>query len=90
MFDKGFKNEDREKSSHPIYELLSLLDEKRIYYSIARHRPDTIDVVATLVGMRVEISVFEDGHLEYSTFEGDEGIFSNKNELFSLLDTASD
>ncbi|MCW0002218.1 hypothetical protein OE766_28900 [Pararhizobium sp. YC-54] len=79
----------KNKLSHPIYGILSFLDERRIYYSIVRNRPDAIDVFATLVGMRIEISIFEDGHLEYSKFEGDERVFSDRDELLSLLDAAS-
>ncbi len=55
-----------------IYRLLKQLDEAKIHYHLARHRPETIDVTITLVGKRVEISVFDDDHIEVSEFLGTE------------------
>ncbi|MGE7413744.1 hypothetical protein [Methylobacterium tarhaniae] len=45
-----------------------LLERERIHYHRDRHRDDSIMVTATLVGERIEIDVFEDGHIEYSRF----------------------
>ncbi|OLP55376.1 hypothetical protein BJF92_22770 [Rhizobium rhizosphaerae] len=69
----------------PLFELLAFLDLKRIHYSLLRTRPDSIGILITLVGMRIEIFVFNDGHLEYSTFEGTEDVLSERSELLRLL-----
>lgn len=60
--------------THPLYSLLSHLEGAKIHYTLGRHRPDTVLVTLTLVGERVEIDVFEDGHMEVSRFKGNEGI----------------
>lgn len=41
---------------------------------VGRYREDTILVTLTLVGERVEIDVFADGHMEVSRFPGSEAI----------------
>jgi hypothetical protein len=42
-------------------------------------------ISATLVGARVEIDVFEDGHIEYSVFHGDESVISDIEELENII-----
>ena len=56
--------------SHPLFKLLSDLDNASIDYTLARDRPDTVRVNLTVVGERVEVDVFEDGHMEVSRFLG--------------------
>ncbi|KQM33258.1 hypothetical protein ASF03_05825 [Rhizobium sp. Leaf68] len=57
-----------------VFEVLKRLDEAKVHYFIGRYRPDTIDITATFVGERVEITVFEDGHVEVSRFVGNEDV----------------
>jgi len=71
--------------NHPLYTLLGELDEASIHYSIARYRPDTICVTLTLVGERVEVDVFSDGHMEVSRFSGDEGIVGDESFVRKLI-----
>ena len=59
---------------HPLYLLLRRLEAAKIHFTLARHREDSILVTLTLVGERVEIDVFEDGHMEVSRFAGSEDI----------------
>lgn len=59
---------------HPLYELLAELDSAKLYYTIGRYRPDTVLVTVSVVGERVEIDVFDDGHMEVSRFRGNENI----------------
>ncbi|WP_246735931.1 hypothetical protein [Agrobacterium sp. a22-2] len=61
-----------------IYRLLKQLDDAKIHYYLQRHRPDTIDVTVTLVGKRIEISVFDDDHIEMSQFLGTEDVEDEK------------
>lgn len=42
--------------------------------TLANGRPDSILVPVTVVGERVEIDVFDDGHMEVSRFVGNEDI----------------
>jgi hypothetical protein len=57
-----------------VFEVLKRLDEAKVHYFIGRYRSDTIDITATVVGERVEITVFEDGHVEVSRFVGNEDV----------------
>ena len=70
--------------SHPLFELLSRLESARIHFTLGRHRPDTVLVALTLVGERVEIDVFDDGHMGVSRFKGHEDILGG-NELVAQL-----
>ena len=69
---------------HPLYNLLSELEAARIHFSLARYRPDSVLVTLTLVGERVEVDVFEDGHMEASRFVGNEDIIGSQ-ELVSQI-----
>lgn len=62
------------RMNHPLYALLSRLEATHIHFTLGRYRPDTVLVTLTLVGERVEIDVFEDGHMEVSRFKGKEDI----------------
>ncbi|PZM15870.1 hypothetical protein [Rhizobium tubonense] len=57
-----------------VFEILKRLDDAKVHYFIGRYRPDTIDITATVVGERVEISVFDDNHVEISRFLGNEDV----------------
>jgi hypothetical protein len=70
--------------SHPLYNLLSELEAARIHFKIARYRPDSVLLSLTLVGERVEVDVFEDGHMEVSRFSGNEDIIGGE-ELVSQI-----
>jgi hypothetical protein len=70
-----------------IYQLLEALDRRRLHYSISRHRNDTILISVTLVGKRIEIDVFEDNHIEYSVFTGDESVLADFDQLIASLDS---
>lgn len=57
-----------------IFEILKRLDDAKIHYFIGRYRPNTIDITASVVGERIEISVFDDDHVEISRFFGSEDV----------------
>ncbi|MGY5811984.1 hypothetical protein ACXHXG_30330 [Rhizobium sp. LEGMi198b] len=61
-----------------VFEVLRRLDDAKIHYFIGRYRPDTIDITATLVGERIEISVFDDDHIEISRFVGNEDVLDEE------------
>jgi len=60
--------------SHSLYQLLQQLDTARIPFTLGRYRRDSVLVTLTLVGERVEVDVFEDGHMEVSRFKGNEDV----------------
>lgn len=71
--------------SHELYRIIRLLEARRIRFELARYRDDSIMITAMLVGERIEIDVFEDGHVEYSRFLGSEDVESDVEVLDSLL-----
>jgi hypothetical protein len=71
--------------SHELYRLLAFLDETKLHYRIDRHRPDTVLVTVTAVGDRIEIDVFDDGHIEFCRFTGSEGPSDDVRELMTIL-----
>ena len=75
---------------HELYQLLRLLDEEHLSYRIDRHQPDAIMVTIWLVGERIEISVFEDAHIEYSRFTGDESLESGSKAVANLYQRLRD
>ena len=56
-----------------LFDLLEKLDAAKIHYTLSRNRPDTILVSIAIVGIRVEVDVFRDGHTEVCVFKGSEG-----------------
>ena len=72
--------------SHPLFELVSALERGRIHFTLQRLRPDTILVTITLVGERVEVDVFEGGHMEVSRFKGSESIAGDKDLVYELIE----
>jgi hypothetical protein len=73
---------------HPLYDLLRALDEARVNYHLARHRPDSVCVTLTHVGERSEVEVFDDGHMEVSRFHGNEAVVGGTDLAFQLIETA--
>jgi hypothetical protein len=71
--------------SHPLYELLQELDKAKVYYTISRHRDNTVLVSITFVGERVEVDVFDDGHMEVSRFLGTEDVLGGKEVIYQLI-----
>ena len=76
--------------SHPLCELLQKLEAAKIHFTLGRHRPDTVLVTLTLVGERVEVDVFDDGHMGVSRFPGSEGIVGGAELVEKLIDENRD
>ena len=70
---------------HPLFSLIRYLEQQRLWFRIERHKPDSVLISVTLVGERLEIDVFEDGHYEYSHFPGDESVESDSETLKAYL-----
>jgi hypothetical protein len=73
------------EAGHPLFDLLSRLEAERIHFTLAHHRPDSVLVTLTLVGERVEVDVFVDGHMEVSRFRGDESVEGGEALVHRLL-----
>jgi hypothetical protein len=71
--------------THPFFKLLNRLDAAKYHYSISRHRPDTVLITVTFVGERVEVDVFENGHMEVSRFPGSEDIVGREDLILELI-----
>jgi hypothetical protein len=71
--------------NHPLFHLLRTLDVSGYHYVLSRNRPDTVTVLVTFVNERVEIEIFEDGHMEVSRFPGSEDIVGGAELIFDLL-----
>ena len=56
---------------HELYDLLSFLDAECLWYRLDRNPPDAITITVTLEDERLEISVFEDSHIEFVRFRAD-------------------
>jgi hypothetical protein len=69
---------------HELFRLLRRLDELHLHYRLDRCRDESVMVTVTLVGERIEIDVFEDGHIEYSSFKGDEAVESGDESVAAL------
>ena len=72
--------------SHPLYNLLKRLEDAHIHFTLARHRDDTVLVTITIVGERVEVDVFDDGHMEVSRFPGSEDIVGEQGLVDELIE----
>ncbi|MFT4065196.1 hypothetical protein [Paraburkholderia sp.] len=70
---------------HPLYDLLDKLDDAKIHYSLSRQRPGSVLVSVTVVGQRIEIDVFIDGHMEVSRFLGHENIEGGAELIDSII-----
>ncbi|HOY57960.1 MAG TPA: hypothetical protein PK640_07465 [Verrucomicrobiota bacterium] len=76
--------------SHPLYSLLRRLEDAHIHFVLSRNRDDTVLVTITLVGERVEVDVFDDGHMEVSRFPGSEAIVGGEDLVGDIIEKNRD
>jgi hypothetical protein len=72
--------------SNALFDVMKLLEEKRIHFFIARNNPNTVDIFATMVEKRIEIYVNEDGTIDFSVFRGSEDVTTGLDALIEILD----
>jgi hypothetical protein len=75
----------KKTKAHPLYKILKELEAAKIHYKLERYREDTVMICVTIVGGRLEIEVFEDGHIETAIFKGDESIESGMKIVKSII-----
>jgi hypothetical protein len=68
-----------------VYKVMQTPENAKVKFRLARDRPDTIRIDATLVGLRLEIECFDDNHVEVSTFRGTEDIDGEYDYLLKVL-----
>jgi hypothetical protein len=73
--------------SHPLYSLLRKLDDAHIHLTLARHREDSVLVTLTLVGERVAVDAFQDGHMEVFRFPAREDAVGGEELVRDLIDS---
>lgn len=71
---------------HALYELLTELEAARLPFTLGRYRPDSVMVTVTVVGERIEVDVFDDGHMEVSRFTGDEAVVGGRDLVLKLIE----
>ncbi len=69
-----------------LFEVLKLMEERRIGFFIQRDRSDGLTITAALVGKRVEISVTEDEMVDVAVFRGDESVEVGMDAVRSALE----
>jgi len=70
---------------HPLFALLRKLEDNGHYFELSRQGPESVLISVTLPGERLEIDVFEDGHVEYLRFIGDEEVLDDPAVLDQLI-----
>jgi hypothetical protein len=71
-----------------VFRTMRMLEEARLHYSMERTGPDSIRLLMTMAGQRVEIDIFEDDHIEISRFFGDERVEGGSEILERILTSA--
>ncbi len=72
---------------HALFSLLDKLDAAKIHYTLARNRPECVLVAVTVVGQRIEIDVFRDGHMEISRFVGHEDVEGGAELIDAIIES---
>lgn len=75
---------------HALYTPLRELEAARIHFTLGRHREEAVLVTLTLVGERVEVDVFEDGHMGVSRFLGAEPVVGEEATACGSEDVVGD
>jgi len=71
--------------SHSLFDLLGRLDEAKYHYTLSRDRDNAILVTISFVGERIEVYVFEDGHMEVSRFLGTEYVLGGQELIYDII-----
>ena len=75
----------KQKPSSAVFRTIRLLERAHITFDVKRTRPDALTLLATVVGQRIEIDIFEDDHIEISRFRGDESIEGGMKLLLEII-----
>jgi hypothetical protein len=74
--------------SSALFDTIKALEKAHLHFFTERTRPDSVRLSVTMVGVRMEIDVFEDDHLEISHFHGDESVEGGRELLTDILKSA--
>jgi hypothetical protein len=67
-----------------LLNFLDFLNKKKITFRLEQQRDECILVLFTLVGMRIEVEVFDDD-LEFCVFKGSEMVSTDQAALYKLI-----
>jgi hypothetical protein len=67
-----------------MLEFLDFLRGKGIQFKLEQQRSEAVMVTFAMVGFRVEVEFFPN-HLEFSVFQGDEGVEVDEKLLYDLV-----
>lgn len=73
-----------------LFALLDELENKSIYFVLARNRSDAISVCVSVPGERIEIDVLVDGKMEVSRFKGNEDVLDGEKEVRAIIEEYAD
>ncbi|MGH6834944.1 MAG: hypothetical protein ACREC9_05175 [Methylocella sp.] len=74
--------------SSTLFDTIKALENAHLHFFIERTGPDSVMLSVTMVGVRMEIDIFEDDHMEISRFYGDESVEGGKELLADILRSA--
>lgn len=76
-------------SLQKLLDFLSDLDAHKIFFKLARNRPEAIMVEIVVPGERWEVEFFADGNIDVEVFGPSPGIIGGEAELRRLFDEFS-
>jgi hypothetical protein len=71
--------------SSALFDTIKALEKAHLHFFIERTRPDSVRLSVTMIGVRMEIDIFEDDHLEISRFHGNESVEGGREMLTDIL-----
>jgi hypothetical protein len=74
--------------SSALFDTIKALEEAPLHFFIERNGPFSVQLSVTMVGVRIEIDIFEDDHIEISQFHGDESVEGGMELLLDILKSA--
>lgn len=78
------KGNQNRTAANIVFDTIRLLEKAHIHFSITRGRPDALTFLASIVGERIEIDVFEDDHIEITRFRSNEDIEGGRELLVRI------
>jgi hypothetical protein len=71
--------------SSALFDTIKALEKAHLHFFIERTRHDSVRLSVTMIGVRMEIDIFEDNHLEIYRFHGNESVEGGRELLTDIL-----
>lgn len=72
--------------SSKLFEIMTLLESRRIHFAMQRSSPFGVLLTATMVGKRIEINVDQDDTVDVCIFRGDEAVDVGMDAVMKALE----